>query len=313
LWRKMEKIFLLVSALFLDLTLGEPPTIVHPVGWMGKVIAGLIQCGKGHAHAIQFLIGMGVSIFTIGLFSAAVYFLLNFLHDFNFYFYVVVGAFMLKSSFALKGLRQAAQKIRNLLNDEKLEQARFELRALVGRNTRQLDKNLAISATIESAAENICDSFFAPLLYFALLGVPGAVAYRAINTLDAMIGHHGEYEYLGKFAARLDTLANYIPARLAALTIVLATWMARQNTRAAWRTMVNDRRKTESPNAGWTMSAMAGALGVQLEKVGYYKLGESKNPLVIQHIDTALKIVTIAALVWSALIVMGEVIYHAAT
>ena len=197
--------------------------------------------------------------------------------------------------------------------EDKLAEARFELRSLVGRDTSKLDKSLMVSATVESVAENSCDSFFAPLFYFLFFGVPGAIAYRVINTLDAMIGHHGEFEYLGKFAARLDTVANFIPARITALIIVLAAWICKRNASGAWRIMLRDRRKTESPNAGWTMSAIAGALGVQLEKVGYYKLGDNHNSLSLSTIDASLQIVMTAALIWSLLLILAEVIYHVTT
>jgi adenosylcobinamide-phosphate synthase len=117
------------------------------------------------------------------------------------------------------------------------------------------------------------------LCYFALFGVPGAVAYRLINTFDSMIGYHGQYEYLGKFAARLDDAANWLVARGAAVLIVAGARLAGLNWRSAWRIMQRHHRRTESPNAGWPMSAMAGALGVSLEKVYHYRLGESRTPV----------------------------------
>lgn len=139
------------------------------------------------------------------------------------------------------------------------------------------------------------------------------MAYRVINTLDAMIGHHGEFEYLGKFAARLDSIANFIPARITAFIIVLAAWICKKNASGAWQIMLRDRRKTESPNAGWTMSAIAGALGVQLEKVDYYKLGDNHGSLSLSTIDASLQIIMTSAFIWSLLIILAEVIYHAAT
>ncbi len=309
----MEIVLILILALILDLVLGEPPAAIHPVVWMGKVIALFIKGGKGHSPPVQFMYGLGVVLIAICIFSIPVYLLLTYLHNINLTLFIVAGALILKTSFSIKELRRAALRIRNLLKTEKLDQARFELRALVGRDTSKLDTSLMVSATVESVAENICDSFFAPLFYFAFLGVPGAVAYRMINTLDAMIGHHGEFEYLGKFAAKLDSVVNFIPARLAALAMVLASWLAGARAGSAWCTMLSDSGKTESPNAGWTMSAMAGALGVQLEKVGYYKLGQNHNPLVISLIDISLYIVMISAAIWSVIIVLGEVVYHVAT
>ncbi|MFH0768990.1 MAG: cobalamin biosynthesis protein [Chloroflexota bacterium] len=303
----------LLLALFIDLTLGEPPAFIHPVVWMGKVVSFLMKVGSGRSPIAQFLYGLGVVIVAVSLFVAPVYFLLSYLKDLNLVAYIVVAAVILKTSFSLKELRRVALRVRNLLAGDKLAEARFELRALVGRDTRELDKSLMVSATIESVAESSCDSFIAPLFYFLFLGVPGAIAYRVINTLDAMIGHHGEFEHLGKFAARLDSVANFIPSRIAALTIVLSSWLCKAKATEAWRIMLRDRRKTESPNAGWTMSATAGALGVQLEKVGYYKLGDNNTLLLTGSIDASLKIVMTAAFIWSLTVILAGVIYYAAT
>ncbi|MFC1864895.1 CobD/CbiB family cobalamin biosynthesis protein, partial [Chloroflexota bacterium] len=118
----------------------------------------------------------------------------------------------------------------------------------------------------------------APLFYFLLFGVPGAIAYRVVNTLDAMVGYHGEYEYLGKFASRLDDVLNFIPARLTALLLVLASFLSGRGARASWQVTLREHSKTESPNAGWVMAAVAGALSVQLERVGHYRLGEADTP-----------------------------------
>ncbi len=197
------------------------------------------------------------------------------LSEFNLIVYVIVAGLFLKFSFSLRGLRQAVDTVKRLLAKDNLEQARLSLKSLVSRDTTELSKSQVISATVESAAENICDSFVAPLFYFFIFGVPGAIAYRIINTFDTMVGYHGQWEYLGKFAARLDDVANFIPARLTALIIVLASLICRKNISQAWHIMIRDHKKTESPNAGWTMSAIAGALEVQLEKAGHYKLGDN--------------------------------------
>jgi adenosylcobinamide-phosphate synthase len=166
---------------------------------------------------------------------------------------------------------------------------------------------------VESAAENVCDSFVAPLFYFLLLGVPGAIAYRIANTYDAMIGYHGKYEYSGKFAAWLDDVANFLPARLSALAIIVAAWLCRKDVSQAWHIMLRDHKKTESPNAGWTMSAVAGALGVQLEKIGHYKLGDNHHALSLDTIDDSSQIVMMAALIWSLLSLLAGVLRFVAT
>jgi adenosylcobinamide-phosphate synthase len=309
----MEVLLILLLGLAIDVALGEPPRVIHPVVWMGKVASFLVKGGAGRSHLAQFLYGLAVVLLTVAIFVAPVYFLLFYLKGLNLVAYVVVGAVLFKITFSLRELRRAALVVKTLLLKDKLAEARFELRSLVGRDTSKLDKSLVVSATIESVAENSCDSFVAPLFYFLLFGVPGAIAYRVINTLDTMIGHHGEFEYLGKFAAHLDSVANFIPARITALIIVLAAGIRKRDASRAWQIMWRDRRRTESPNAGWTMSAIAGALGVQLEKVGYYKLGDNHNSLSLGTIDASLQIVMTAALIWSLLLILAEVIWYVTT
>lgn len=304
---------MLLLALVIDLILGEPPAVAHPVVWMGKVISLLIKGGRGCSPTAQFLYGLGVVLITMGIFVIPVFLALSYLKALNLFAYVIIAAMILKTSFTVTGLRRAALKVRSLLLEDKLAEARFELRALVGRDTSKLDKDLMVSATVESMAENSCDAFVAPLFYFLLFGVPGAVGYRVINTLDAMVGHHGEYEYLGKFAARLDDVANFIPARITALLIVLAAWICKRDASAAWQTILRDRRKTESPNAGWTMSAIAGALGVRLTKVGYYELGDNHHPLLTGMIDASLKLTTTVAIAWSLMLILIGVISYVTT
>jgi len=153
----------------------------------------------------------------------------------------------------------------------------------------------------------------APLFYFLLFGVPGAIAYRVVNTFDAMIGYHGKWEHLGKFAARLDDVANFIPARITALIIALAAWICKKNMQQAWHIMLRDHKKTHSPNAGWTMSAIAGALGVQLEKASHYKLGDNHYSLSLNTVDASLQMTMTVAAIWSLIAILAEVIYIVAT
>jgi adenosylcobinamide-phosphate synthase len=133
----------------------------------------------------------------------------------------------------------------------------------------------------------------APLLWGAVAGVPGLLGYRAVNTLDAMIGYDGRYEFVGKIPARLDDVANWIPSRLTALSLVVASRFAGANSRRAWETMRHDHAKTASPNAGYPMSAMAGALDVCLEKVGHYRLNDAGRAPRPDDIRRAARIVTL--------------------
>jgi adenosylcobinamide-phosphate synthase len=167
---------------------------------------------------------------------------------------------------------------------------------LVSRATASLDNGHVASATIESAAENLTDSFVAPLCFYIVFGLGGASAYRAINTADAMFGYRdGALEYFGKTAARLDDLLNLVPARIAALALVVAAALMDGRGRHAWSTMFREHGRTASPNAGWTMAAMAGALGVVLEKVGTYRLGKGSLPGT-DDVDRGLRLVRAGAL-----------------
>jgi len=309
----MEIVFALLIALALDLAIGEPPNGWHPVAWLGKLISLEIEISPKKGRARQLAYGIGMVLVTLGIVVTPLYFALAYLKEASTVAYVIALGILLKSTFSLRGLKQAAHTVKKLLNQGDLIRARISMRALVSRDTAELSQDQMVSATVESAAENTCDSFVAPLFYFLLFGLPGAIAYRIVNTFDAMVGYHGEWEYLGKFAARLDDVANIIPARLTALFIVLATWICKRYVSQAWQVMLRDHKKTQSPNAGWTMSAIAGALGIQLEKTGEYRLGDNHYPLSLDTIDASLRVVTVTTAIWSLLIVLAKVIYIVAT
>ena len=309
----MDILVIFLLAVAIDLVLGEPPRIIHPVVWMGKVISLLSRGGSKQRPTIQFIYGLSIVLVTTAFFVTSVYFLLFYLKELNFIAYVIIGAMLLKSTFSFRELHRAIVKVKSLLKEGKLDSARFELRSLVSRDTAGMDKSQIVAATVESAAENSCDSFIAPLFYFLIFGVPGAMAYRTINTFDAMIGYHGKWEHLGKFAARLDDVVNFIPARITALLIVLSAVICKRNMKQAWHIMLRDHSKTESPNAGWTISAIAGALDVQLEKTGYYKLGDNHYSLSLNTIDASRQLTMMAALIWSAISILTEVVYLATT
>jgi adenosylcobinamide-phosphate synthase len=223
---------------------------------------------------------------------------------------VLLGAAVLKMTFSLRELLVAAANVRRSLETDDLEAARLGLRALVSRNP-DLESPLMVSVAVESVAENLTDSLVAPLVFFALLGLPGALAYRAVNTMDAMLGYHGENEFFGKAAARLDDLLNLIPSRPAGLLLCLAAALQGRGQRA-WLIMWRQHARTESPNAGWPMAAMAGALYVRLEKRGHYLLGDPCRPLTPELIGEANRLVSTAAALAVLVIAIGlEVVRYA--
>lgn len=296
---------ILALALVLDLAWGEPPHRFHPVAWLGRLISLQAQRAPRSGAVVQFIYGAGMALLDVALFTMPGYWLLHFLSETLGteevrmpVAYIIVGALLLKTAFSVRFLGECAIKIKRLLLANQVDEARFHLRSLVSRDTSALDEPHLVSATVESVAENTCDSFVASVFYFLILGVPGALAYRAVNTLDAMIGYHGRYEYLGKFAARLDDILNYIPARLTGLFLVLAAFLGKKDGANGWRILRRDHGRTKSPNAGWPMSAMAGALNVRLEKGGHYQLGDERCPLGPDKIDTSLRLMGTAVIIW---------------
>jgi len=274
----------LLLALVFDCVLGEPPDVLHPVVWMGKLIALLERLFPMGGNAASLLAGAGIALFVPALFGLAAWLAIQGLRELGTIPYLLGGALLLKTTFSVKGLGQAAQVTRRFLVAGDLDAARRSLERLVSRDTQKLDEPLVAAAAIESVGENTTDSYIAPWLAFALLGLPGAFAYRAVNTLDSMIGYHGKYEYSGKAAAKLDDLVNLVPARLSALLLLAAGLFAGLSRRVAepleavsvrrgWKIIRRDHGLTESPNAGWTMSAMSGLIGVALEKPGHYLIG----------------------------------------
>lgn len=271
----------LLVALALDLLVGEPPNRWHPVAWIGRVLAwGQSRAPRGGPLA---LMAYGGFLLMAALASALlpIFVLTRFAGQLG-WPGLLIEAWLLKYAFSIRGLLGAGREVGSLLLAGDLEGARRQVGwRLVSRPTDALARHQVASATVESLAENLTDSLVAPLLFYLAFGLPGAWAYRVVNTADAMLGYREErLEYLGKAAARLDDLANLIPARLAGLAIVVGAFFAGEAPGRAWRIMWRDHALTASPNAGWTMSAMAGALGVVLEKPETYRLGEGALPMV---------------------------------
>jgi adenosylcobinamide-phosphate synthase len=289
---------LLLLAVALDLLVGDPPDRGHPVTWIGR----LIRLGRARAPAASadlVLYGTFLILIVSGVAAGLALITYAVLGELPGVAAPLAQAWLLKCSFSLRGLTDAVELVRGHLVAGDLDGARRQAAwHLVSRPTADLDRGAVGSAAVESLAENLTDSFVAPVGFFvagALLGGPAAGvalawAYRAVNTADAMIGYHdAELEYLGRATARIDDALNYVPARLAAWALVGGAWLARESWAGAAAVRRRDAARTASPNAGQTMAAMAGALGVTLEKAGHYRLGEGPPPDV-QVIDRAVRV-----------------------
>ena len=295
LWSVPPDLAVLIVAVVLEMVGREPPKWLHPTVWIGRTVTIAVANAPTSRNG-GFITGVMILLLVTGFWGGAAYFAAAGLRDFHQLAYVLVGGFLLKTTFSVKMLHQTAARVRELLTAGDMAGVRAQMSSLVSRDPSQLTAEGATAATVESVSENIADSIIGPWLAFALFGLPGAVAYRAINTLDSMIGYHGRYEYLGKASARFDDLVNLIPSRLAGLLLVIASLvLPGQKASDAWRIMLRDHGKTESPNAGWTMSGMAGALGVELEKADHYRLGDARRQVEPEDITRTVRTMYVVA------------------
>jgi adenosylcobinamide-phosphate synthase len=282
----------------LDILMGDPPNRLHPVAWMGTAIAEAQQRAPKDDHREQFIYGGLIALGGAGivfLSGKALSWVIGRLpRPFNW----LAEALILELMLSMRGLSSAANDIQAALDSGDLPEAqRLTHWHLVSRDTSQLSESQVAAATIESVAENTSDGILAPLWYYALLGLPGALAYRFANTADAMLGYRdAEREWLGKIPAWLDDLLNLIPARLTGLLFVAAAWITGDDAKNAWFTWRRDRTITASPNAGHPMSAAAGALGVELEKVNHYTLGSGGRSPSAKDIGRSVRLMRAA--VW---------------
>jgi len=300
-----DPLFMLVAALLWDRLLGEPPAAMHPVVWIGRLIAFVRRRVRRGSVPLELAQGVAIALLVPALVGTFCALALMGLQDTP-WLHILVGTWLLKSSFAVRALGAAAADVRSHLAAGDLPAARQALRSLCSRDPGELDAEGVAAGAIESVAENSSDSVIAPLLFFLLFGVPGALVYRAINTADSMIGYRGEYEYLGKAAARLDDAVNWIPARLTAVLLLLAGAFQGLNLARGWRILWRDGGRTASPNAGRPMAAMAGLLGVRLTKAGHYALGDPSEPLDPHALSEAWRVAATAA--YTGFFITGAVI-----
>jgi adenosylcobinamide-phosphate synthase len=293
-------------ALAIDLLFGDPPNRFHPVAWMGKLIARARRLAPRGDHLSEFTFGVflvGVGALVVSTLGRVV---AGFLSRLPRPLGWVAEALALKMTFSLRGLDRAAGQVETALEAGDLPEARrLTSWHLVSRDTSTLTTSQVAAAAIESLAENASDGLVAPLFYYALGGLPLALAYRYINTADSMLGYRDPaHEWLGKAPARLDDLANFLPARLTAGLLALAAFLSGEDGPRALAILRRDARLTDSPNAGCPMSAAAGALGVELEKEGHYRLGEGGAAPTNEDLPRARRLLYVAAALAAAALVL---------
>ena len=306
----IESLVIVGFALILDLAFGDPKNRYHPTAWIGGFIAKLTPLGQNQNQKLEKLGGIFVVTIPVGIIITLLLTL-----DFGISLLstdwlalvvsIVIGGLLLKTTIAIKGLERYAMTVVESLEMDNLDSARENLSMIVKRNTSNLDKNHVISGVLESVCENTVDGITGPLFYYAIFGLPGAFVYRIINTADSMIGYKTDiFKNLGWFAATCDTILNYIPSRLTGLVMIISAAILQNNWKESYKIMIRDGKKTESPNAGYPMAALAGALGTKFEKENHYELGSGQLNLTKEHVRSAISIMKLTSVLFFGIVII---------
>lgn len=295
---------IMILAYAMDLILGDPEWMPHPVKAIGY-FAKKLEPPLRNAVRNEQLAGIIFAIGIIGLAYSASFAIIHTAANFNEYLGFVLSTVFIYTSLAIKDLKVESMLVYKALGAGKIELARKNLSLIVGRDTEHLDNRDIIRATVETIAENTVDGIVSPIFYAFLGGAPLALAYKAANTLDSMVGYKNErYKYFGWAAAKIDDFLNFVPARLSGIILPIASWLAGLDAIGSFKVALRDRRKNPSPNSGIPEAAMAGALGIKLGGLNFYNssavakpfIGEDKNALDISHIKKSIKVAYLSAL-----------------
>ena len=293
----MNLIYKIVIAYFLDLMYGDPYNIPHPIVFIGKLIKRMENFYykiKINKKTTGFL--MNISVLFV------VYIVSYFISKIQ-----ILEIYFLYTILASKSLVKETQKVYVALKDNDIEKARLMLSYLVSRNTEDLEEKAIIKGTVETCSENITDGIIAPLFYMFIGGLPLAMTYKAINTMDSMVGYKNEkYKDFGFFSAKLDDVANFIPARLSGLLFIpISCIFLGYDFKNSLKIFFRDRKNHSSPNSAHTESAVAGALNIQLGGPTKYfgvveekkYIGDKKNELTIKNIKDNHRIIYLSGLI----------------
>ena len=255
-------------AYVLDLIFGDPQNVIHPVQVIGKIISTgeKILLRKKY----KFLAGAVLNIFTVSITYTLMYLISKSVKISV--FFMIIEIYLMYTIFSINSLAREGNRVYRILKEGDIEKARKDLSYLVSRDTEMMDEKMIIRSTMETISENTVDGIVAPMFYMFLGGMPLAMAYKAINTLDSMVGYKNEkYMDFGKFSAKVDDVANFIPARITGILIVLASMILGYDYKNSLKIFLRDRKNHSSPNSAHSEASVAGALGVQFGgKVSYF-------------------------------------------
>lgn len=299
-----------VLAFVFDTLIGDPRSKWHPVVLIGRLISFLegVLYHEGDTDRQKLIAGgmLNVTVLVLVYYTtSAVLDLARIWH--NDYLKMVIEAIVLSFTISPKSLAEAGQEIFTYLQKNDMENARYKVGWIVGRDTENLSEGEVTRAAVETIAENTVDGIIAPLFFFMLGGVPLAFAYRAANTLDSMVGYKNDkYLYFGRISARLDDVLNYIPARITGILFVLSAAMLHFDWQKSWQILRRDAAKHPSPNGGWAEASVAGALKIRLGGLNSYfgresfraYMGDPIEALSAKHIMSCIRMMYTATILF---------------
>ena len=304
----LESIVIIGFAIGLDLIFGDPKNKYHPTAWIGTIISKLTPLAKNYNTTVEkftgffiVLIPAGIAVTLLSILDLGISFIT--LDWVTIIVSILVGTILLKTTIAIRGMERYALAVMDSLENDNLDSARVNLSMIVKRNTKNLDRNHVVSGVLESISENTVDGVTGPLFYYAIFGIIGAFVYRVVNTADSMIGYKTDiFKNIGWFAATCDTILNYIPSRLTGLVMILSAIILQNNWKESYQVMLRDGKKTKSPNAGYPMAALAGALETKFEKLDHYSLGNVETTLTKEHVLSAIAIMKLTSILFFGII-----------
>jgi len=304
-----ESILIIGFAIILDLVVGDPRNKYHPTAWIGNFISNLVPLFKNENIHLEKFGGILIVLISTAVVGGLLV-VLNLKLDsiignelLTIIVTIIVGAILLKTTIAIRGMEKHALAVADALENDNIDDARANLAMITKRKTKDLDKNHVLSGVLESISENTVDGVTGPLFYFSLFGLPGAFVYRVINTIDSMIGYKTEmFRNLGWFGANCDTILNYLPSRITGLVMVLASMLLGNDWKQSYEILKKDSCKTSSPNAGYPMAALAGALDTKFQKVDHYTIGTGSIYLSIKHIRSAIVLMKVTTILFFGIV-----------
>jgi len=309
----MESYGLLIifpAAFLLDIILGDPLFLPHPIRWMGKAIELLEPAFRKNSKNLS-VSGTFFALFLISSAWAITFIIVVIVGKLHPVLGIVIEIVLIYWCISVRSLKQSAMEVGRSLMDNRIDEAKAKVSLIVGRDVEKLTERGIVKATIETVAENLVDGVISPLFFAVIGGAPLAIAYKMVNTLDSMVGYKNEkYIHFGKAAARIDDISNYIPARLSVPIISLAAQILSRKGLNAFKTATLEGKNHSSPNAGFPEASFAGAMGVKLGGPNYYHgrlvhkpyIGKLFGEADIKHIKKACDLMMLSSVIWLAIL-----------